>query len=631
MPRRSRGWPTSRASSCIRIPCAPRISIIPTSCASISIRSRASTWEQIREVARVVRATLDDLVAGRLAEDLGLTRHPHLRADRRRGGHSTRSAAPRSPSRAKSNAARPRSRRASGGRRSGTACSSTTTRTRRTARSRPPIPCGRRRTRASRRRCHGTRSTRASRRTSRWRRCRRASRRVGDRHDGDRSSSRARSTRCSSSRPATSGRAWATRRGRRNTGSRQGEPARVQPSRRRRTPDASAASEIARRSARRQDALAGLERWKARHPEAAAHLEPADVLVDAMRGRFATWTRIRVNLQHVPATVAAAAGAARPRRRHVGRLERRQRPRTARRAEHLRELVSGRDLELIVAAVGRLLVRAPALEDRGVTEAIALQVVVLHLADALDAQRLPREILARAPAALPAGHPLSRRSRRRPPTPATDARPARPSRSGASSSASSPALRHRERGRDADVMQRALVVVQPEQQRPDERARTGLVPAEAGDDAVGGARVLDLEHRALARADSTPSSGFAITPSRPAPSKRCSQSTASSRSRVIGVRWNRRLEPLGKRRSSRARRSRCGASRRSSPPTASRSKATNDAGVSFASFATRDAAGCRRSCSASKSSPCGVAMTISPSTTQPSGRRASSASCSSGK
>jgi DNA ligase D-like protein (predicted polymerase) len=48
------------------------------------------------------------------------------------------------------------------------------------------------------------------------------------------------------------------------------------------------------------DALAGLERWKARHPKAAAHLEAADVLVDAMRGRFRTSTRVRVNLQHVP-------------------------------------------------------------------------------------------------------------------------------------------------------------------------------------------------------------------------------------------------------------------------------------------------------------------------------------------
>ena len=52
--------------------------------------------------------------------------------------------------------------------------------------------------------------------------------------------------------------------------------------------------------------LAGLERWKARHPDAAKHLEPADVLVDAMRGRYSTWTRVRVNLQHVPADLRPA-------------------------------------------------------------------------------------------------------------------------------------------------------------------------------------------------------------------------------------------------------------------------------------------------------------------------------------
>jgi DNA ligase D-like protein (predicted polymerase) len=56
--------------------------------------------------------------------------------------------------------------------------------------------------------------------------------------------------------------------------------------------------EIAR-AANRDDALAGLERWRARWPVAAAALEPADVLVDSMRGRSTTWTRIRVNLTHV--------------------------------------------------------------------------------------------------------------------------------------------------------------------------------------------------------------------------------------------------------------------------------------------------------------------------------------------
>ncbi len=93
-----------------------------------------------------------------------------------------------------------------------------------------------------------------------------------------------------------------------------GEPPRVQPSRRKAAPDARdrgprASSgrrvsskpliEVAR-AAKKDDALAGLERWKARHASAASHLGPADVLVDAMRGRSSTWTRVRVNLEHVP-------------------------------------------------------------------------------------------------------------------------------------------------------------------------------------------------------------------------------------------------------------------------------------------------------------------------------------------
>ncbi|HEX2444897.1 MAG TPA: non-homologous end-joining DNA ligase [Vicinamibacterales bacterium] len=88
-----------------------------------------------------------------------------------------------------------------------------------------------------------------------------------------------------------------------------GEPSRVQPSRRR-TPSRPLV-EIGR-ARRKEDALAGLERWKARHPDAAAHLEPADVLVDSMRGRFHTWTRIRVNLQNVPADLRPPQGALDP-------------------------------------------------------------------------------------------------------------------------------------------------------------------------------------------------------------------------------------------------------------------------------------------------------------------------------
>ena len=54
------------------------------------------------------------------------------------------------------------------------------------------------------------------------------------------------------------------------------------------------------KAARKADALAGLERWKARYPEAAARLHVDDVLVDSMRGRSTNWTRIRINLRNVP-------------------------------------------------------------------------------------------------------------------------------------------------------------------------------------------------------------------------------------------------------------------------------------------------------------------------------------------
>jgi bifunctional non-homologous end joining protein LigD len=91
------------------------------------------------------------------------------------------------------------------------------------------------------------------------------------------------------------------------------EPPRVQPSKRRKAPTAPKRStsgtgrrqsskpliEIARAETK-DEALAGLERWKQRHADAAEHLEPADVLLDSMRGRFKAWWRIRVNLEHVP-------------------------------------------------------------------------------------------------------------------------------------------------------------------------------------------------------------------------------------------------------------------------------------------------------------------------------------------
>ena len=57
--------------------------------------------------------------------------------------------------------------------------------------------------------------------------------------------------------------------------------------------------EIAR-AAKKDEAIAGLERWKSRHSDIVEFLQPADILTDSMRGRNTTWTRIRVNLEHVP-------------------------------------------------------------------------------------------------------------------------------------------------------------------------------------------------------------------------------------------------------------------------------------------------------------------------------------------
>ena len=106
----------------------------------------------------------------------------------------------------------------------------------------------------------------------------------------------------------------------------EGEPARVAPSRAKGAKAAKKGSETTSKTARaktpgkgaaakprvkmplivvanspdKEAALAGLERWKSQHPDAASHLAVDDVLVDSMRGRSSTWTRIRVNLRNVP-------------------------------------------------------------------------------------------------------------------------------------------------------------------------------------------------------------------------------------------------------------------------------------------------------------------------------------------
>ncbi len=127
-----------------------------------------------------------------------------------------------------------------------------------------------------------------------------------------------------------------------------GEPPRVQPSR------AKGARPAKKSGGRRQpahplitiaraehekDALAGLERWKARHPQAAALLHVDDVLVDAMRGRYTTWTRIRINLRHVPEGDRPAEEAPDPDYDPWGGLE--HDPRLLKRVEEARKSLRG--------------------------------------------------------------------------------------------------------------------------------------------------------------------------------------------------------------------------------------------------------------------------------------------------
>jgi bifunctional non-homologous end joining protein LigD len=79
-----------------------------------------------------------------------------------------------------------------------------------------------------------------------------------------------------------------------------GEPTRVQPSRAKGSRVPKVPTVTVANHPDKAEALAGLARWKERHPSVAARLAEADILVDSMRGRSTTWTRIRVRLGAVP-------------------------------------------------------------------------------------------------------------------------------------------------------------------------------------------------------------------------------------------------------------------------------------------------------------------------------------------
>ena len=189
-------------------------------------------------------------------------------------------------------------------------CSSTTTRMRKTGRRAPHTRSAHSLTRACQRHFTGMKCLTVTQPTSLCSRCPSASRKSAIR---TRIWMRllARSRNCSSSPTRTKQKVSATLPGRHTSARQKGNPlescrrARSPLQRRRaaKKPRVKMPLIIVANSPDKRLALAGLERWKEKYAEAAKLLAVDDVLIDSMRGRSSTWTRIRINLRHVPEAI----------------------------------------------------------------------------------------------------------------------------------------------------------------------------------------------------------------------------------------------------------------------------------------------------------------------------------------
>ncbi len=172
-------------------------------------------------------------------------------------------------------------------------------------------------------------------------------------------------------------------------------------------------------------AEAGLARWKAKHPEAAAHLAEDDILIDRMRGSSSVWYRIRINLRHIPEDQRPPQETPDPDddpTRSWREAPRKRHQPTSRKDRH--QLLRRHHLELRIRAITRPLIHSPPPKLSHMPKPAPLHMLIRHLHHQLRTQRLPRQILPLAPTALPTRHPLLRPPPQ--PTRPTDAPPAHP-------------------------------------------------------------------------------------------------------------------------------------------------------------------------------------------------------------
>ena len=295
----------------------------------------------------------------------------------------------------------------------------------------------------------------------------------------------------------------------------EGEAPRVAPSRARSAPKPRAKMPLitVANSPDRDAALAGLERWKAKYPAATAHLAVDDVLVDSMRGRSSTWTRIRVNLRHVPEDIRPRQETPDPDDDPTRQWRELRAGRGSKKATDALPNAHRAAAKIVASSCGGTTSNCSYVQSCGLLsvrhlrkcdmwrkrEPCMCSYATSTTSSAL--QRLPGKILAAAPAALCPRHTASgfsvRRQMAHPLLPRVIVQCVRAIRR--QKVQQFPSLLRGETRAHTHVLQHTRFVIKPKQQRPDGFVLRTLVPAKSRDYAIAFPLVLHFEHRPLVR------------------------------------------------------------------------------------------------------------------------------------